>query len=215
MISIKSKKSKVLLVSRNDAFNIKNIIHYVTENFDATILVDDRKNKFPKKDLNWSGDYIFSYLCPWVLPMDLIESVQIAAINFHPGPPAYPGTGCYNFAIYQQAKKYGVTCHHLAKEVDTGNIVSVVDFPLLNNDSVNDLINRTYVYLNYLFFDITLGILKNYEMPIAKLKWERKPYKRKDLENLCKLSNKMNDDEINRRIKATTFPGKPGPYFID
>ena len=43
----------------------------------------------------------------------------------------------------------------------------------------------------------------------------KKTISKKDLDKLCELSNKMNDDEINKRIRATTIPGKPGPHFID
>ena len=50
---------------------------------------------------------------------------------------------------------------------------------------------------------------------MSDLKWERKPYTRKELNDLCKLSKKMSDEEITKRVKATTFPGKPGPHFID
>lgn len=215
MISNKYKKPRVLLIARNDAFNIKNIIEFISKNFDTTILVKDRNEKFSKENFSWTGDYIFSYLCPWVLPSNLIKSAKIAAINFHPGPPTYPGTGCYNFAIYHEEKEYGVTCHHLEKKVDTGRIISVKRFPLLDNDSVSDLINRTYVYLNCLFIDIILDLLIDKNLPVSNLKWERKPYRKKDLDKLCELSNEMNDDEIKKRIRATTFPGKPGPHYID
>ena len=62
---------------------------------------------------------------------------------------------------YNQEKEYGVTCHHLVGKVDTGTIISVKKFPLFDHDRVIDLINRTYVYLDYLFFEITLGLLQN------------------------------------------------------
>ena len=82
-------------------------------------------------------------------------------------------------------------------------------------DSVSDLINRTYVYLNCLFIEITLDLLIDNSLPVSNLKWERKPYRKKDLDKLCELSNEMNDDEIKKRIRATTFPGKPGPHYIE
>ena len=50
------------------------------------------------------------------------------------------------------------------KKVDTGQIISKT-FPLLEDDNVEDLINRTYVYLNILFFDITLILIKNEPLP--------------------------------------------------
>jgi len=136
-------------------------------------------------------------------------------LNFHPGPPAYPGAGCYNFALYHQAKQYGVTCHFLEKTVDTGGIISVKTFPIFNSDRVEDLIKRTYVYLNFLFFEICSELVNNVSLKKINLEWERTPYKKKDLNELCKLSKKMDIDEIQKRIRATTFPGKPGPYYID
>ena len=208
-------KKRVLLIARKDAFNIENITEFVKRNFNATIIVESRNIDLPKKINSWTGDYIFSYLCPWILPDSLIQKAKIAAINFHPGPPAYPGTGCYNFAIYHQEEEYGVTCHHLAKKVDTGKIIFVKRFPLLENDRVSDLINRTYVYLNFLFYEIISGLLDNITLPVSNLEWIKKPYTKKELDDLCKLSKKMNKEEINKRIKATTFPGKPGPIYID
>ncbi len=57
--------------------------------------------KFPAESLkDWEGDYIISYLCPWVLPGWLLSRARVAAINFNPAPPQYPGTGCTNFALY-------------------------------------------------------------------------------------------------------------------
>ena len=61
MISSKHNKAKALLISRNDAFNIKNVVEFISKNFDATILIKDRSKNFPQENFNWSGDYIFSY----------------------------------------------------------------------------------------------------------------------------------------------------------
>ena len=212
---MKNTKKKILFISRIDAFNVKNIIEFIDRNFDAEIITGDRNLPLPQKAIDWSGDYIFSYLNPWILPEQLIKKARIAAINFHPGSPSYPGSGCYNFALYHESKEYGVTCHLLEKTVDTGDIISIKLFPIFNNDRVEDLINRTYVYLNYLFFEVCFELLRNSHLKGLEIKWDRKPYRKKDLDELCKLSKSMDDSEIKRRIRATTFPGKPGPYFID
>lgn len=207
--------NKVLFVSRIDAYNVESIISFLKNNFKVSVFIDKREAILPEGIYDWEGDYIFCYLCPWVIPDVVIQKARKSAINFHPGSPSYPGYGCYNFALYHEVNEYGVTCHHLASKVDTGGIVSAKMFPLLETDTVSDLIKRTYVYLNFLFFEITLSLLKNSSLPKSNLKWQRKPFTRKQLNDLCKLSNSMNEEEINKRIKATTFPGKPGPEFID
>ena len=51
-------------------------------------------------------------------------------INFHPGSPEYPGTGCTNFAIYNKEKEYGVTCHYMKTSVDSEILSQVKRFPI-------------------------------------------------------------------------------------
>jgi hypothetical protein len=43
--------------------------------------------------------------------------------------------------------------------------------------------------------------------------WKRKPYTRKELNNLCLLTKEMDEKEIKRRIAATTFGNKAWAYF--
>ncbi len=79
---------------------------------------------------SWQGDYIISYLSRWVVPAELLERARRAAVNFHPASPDYPGIGCNNFALYENAAEYGVTCHHMAPRVDSGEIIAVRRFPV-------------------------------------------------------------------------------------
>ena len=85
----------------------------------------------PETAAGWSGGLIVSYLARWIVPAPLLARAALA-LNFHPGPPEYPGYGCNNFAIYEGAREYGVTCHHMAPRVDTGAIVEVLRFPVLD-----------------------------------------------------------------------------------
>ena len=85
----------------------------------------------------------------------------------------------------------------------------------MTSDRVIDLINRTYVYLNVLFYDILFDIINNNPLPELDIKWEKKPYTKKDLDKLSMLSRNMDEAEINKRIRATTFNKKFGPYYID
>ena len=43
--------------------------------------------------------------------------------------------------------------------------------------------------------------------------WKRKPYKRRDLEDLATIKTNMSEQEIKNRIKATYYPGKPAPFI--
>src|SRR5438477_88283 len=61
----------------------------------------------PTPAADWEGNYIVSYLSRWVVTEALLKRATTGAINFHPAPPEFPGVGCTNFALYQEAKEYG------------------------------------------------------------------------------------------------------------
>ena len=199
---------------KQDSF-IKIAIDFLQKNFRVCdVYLGNRKQKFPFIQPEQSYSYIVSYLSPWIIPSWLLKKAHITAINFHPGPPEYPGIGCTNFAIYNGESHYGVTCHHMEPQVDTGKVIAVKRFPVYESDSVYSLTMRCYIMIGSLFFEIMDLVLKDAPLPLANENWTRKPYQRKELEELCKLDSKMSKEEINRRIKATTFPGAPGAYYI-
>jgi methionyl-tRNA formyltransferase len=179
---------------------------------DVLIVEGERDAPFPPEARSWSGDYIISFLSGWVIPELVLKNAKKAAINFHPAPPEYPGTGCYNFAIYDNAAEYGVTCHHMVARVDSGQIIKVLRFPLHAGDSVALLKERSMVHLLSLFQEIAGLIVAGKPLPQSSETWTRKPYTRKELDALCRITPDMADDEIARRIRATHFPGFPGCY---
>ena len=142
----------------------------------------------------------------------MLERASVAAINFHPGPPEYPGIGCTNFAIYNQVSVFGITCHHMNAKVDTGDIIAVKRFPIFKTDSVYSLSQRCYSHILTLFYDIISGILEDKPLSKAEETWQRKPYKRKELNELCEIRPDMSAEEVKKRIQSTSFPGMPGAY---
>ena len=179
----------------------------------ASIVRAERGTPLPPEVLKWRGDCLISFLSSWVIPAQVLKSAKVAALNFHPGPPQYPGTGCYNFALYDEAAEYGVTCHHMAPQVDAGRIVQVTRFPILENDSVATLKERSMVYLLDLFYQIIGKVSQGSSLPESQECWARAPYVRRELEALCCITPHMPEKEIKRRLRATYYPGFPGPYM--
>src|SRR5690242_3372612 len=131
------KDLRILFLRKKDNQYAHRAELFVREHFpEATIFSGSRKDKLPNELLNWQGDMLISFISSWIYPQRLLEKVSIAAINFHPGSPEYPGTGCTNFAIYNGEKEYGVTCHHMAGGVDSGKIIAVKRFAVAESDSV-------------------------------------------------------------------------------
>jgi len=165
----------------------------------------------PEEIRRWEGDYVISYLSRWVVPADLLSRARKAAINFHPASPEYPGIGCNNFALYENANEYGVTCHHMALKVDTGSIIAVSRFPVYETDNVASLLERTYQHQIALFMEIATLILNGEELPTSDEQWTRPPFTRKQFNELFKITPEMDKEEIARRVRAISY-GPWQPY---
>ncbi|MFT3909262.1 MAG: formyltransferase family protein [Ferruginibacter sp.] len=177
------------------------LLHYP----EAIIIYSTRHEPFPEELYEWNGDLIISYLSQWIIPGKVLKKAKIAALNFHPGPPEYPGIGCTNFAIYDRADVFGVTCHHMEAKVDTGNIVAVKRFPVYEADTVYAITQRCYSEILNTFYEIFYTMMNGGSLPVSNETWQRKPYLRKELNELCRLTPDMDINEIERRIKATTY----------
>ena len=179
----------------------------------SQIYFGKRGDSFPGVDPGEDFDYVISYLSPWIIPEELLKRARYAAINFHPGPPEYPGIGCTNFAIYDGVTIFGVTCHHMNLKVDTGQIIRVLRFPLYPTDTVLSLTWRCHAYIGYLFYEILDLIISGKTLPTSPERWTRRPFRRSELNELCRLTPDMSGEEIQRRIRATTFPGYRSASF--
>jgi methionyl-tRNA formyltransferase len=203
---------KVLFLAKEKPFT-KDVADLITQHFlDADIIIGQADLEFPTKLLKQEFDYTISYLSPWIVPKKVLQNTKIAAINFHPGPPEYPGIGCTNFAIYNQEKKFGITVHYMHEKVDTGTIIQVKRFPLFEKDTVWSLSQRCYAYIYTTFVGLFKLMLCAEPFPVSDEKWRRKAYTRVELNELCRITSDMTSREIQRRIKATTFPNMPGAF---
>ena len=165
----------------------------------------------PDEIRHWEGDYLISFLSRWVIPEELLKRAKKAAINFHPASPEYPGIGCNNFALYENAVEYGVTCHHMATKVDTGRIISVRRFPVHPADDVAALLKRTYENQIALFLEIAQLMAEGKDLPLSHETWTRPPFTRKQFNELFKITPDMSKEEIGRRVRAVSY-GSWQPY---
>ncbi len=169
-----------------------------------------RGESLPEDISDWDGDYIFCFRSLFVLPKHLIDRAKIAAVNFHPAPVEYPGSGCLNFALYDDAKEYGVTAHIMNEKVDNGAVLECRRFPILPLDSVDTLLARTHLKLIDLFFDVVTDLvlggketLDKKIMSSAMEKWRGEATKIKDFEKLRIVPVNISEKELDRIIRAT------------
>lgn len=197
---------EILFIGKKSDPNAKMASEYLKQIFPkAEVIFGARGETFPEDLLMWKGDYIFSYLSPWIIPNSLLERARKGAINWHPGPPEYPGIGCTNFAIYNGEKEFGITCHYMLPKVDAGKIIETARFPVLQNDTVYSITQKCYSLILASFYRVMEKIAGGEPLPVSDEGWKRKPFTRKELDSLCEIKPDMTADEIEKRIKATTY----------
>ncbi len=206
---------KVVMLSKKNIFcSYAEAILKSTFNSDEIVIANGDVGDKLDDNLYWyNPEYIISFLSPWILPYKIIKSERKAAINFHPGSPNYPGTGCYNFALYEGSKQYGVTVHYMNEKVDTGDIIMTSYFDVARFETIETLKLKSMNHLLYLFEKILSLISSNNLLPISNETWQRKPFTRKEMLNLFEIDSEKHDqDEIKKRIKASSYPSKSGAF---
>jgi methionyl-tRNA formyltransferase len=103
----------------------------------------------------------------------------------------------------------------MVESVDSGSIIAVRRFPVLDSDTVYSITQRCYVEILHLFVELVTGFLEGEDFPSSTEQWKRKPYRRKQLDELCQLREDMSSEEIERRIKATTYGDKVWAYRVE
>lgn len=202
----------VLFMGKANDSHTDRAAEFCRRNFSRVrVVLGDWGDAFPAEARAARWDCIISYLSRWIVPDAMLAGAQ-HAINFHPGPPEYPGYGCNNFAIYEGATQFGVTCHHMAARIDTGPVIATTRFPVLPNDTGGTLLLRTYDYQLVLFYEVVGRIIRGEALPAAPDRWARAPFTRKQFDELGRITPEMSEDEVARRKRATdvTALRRPG-----
>lgn len=174
--------------------------------------------KIHKKFLKLNYDYIFCFRSFYILKKNILKKVNKVAINFHPGPPEYRGTGCVNYALYENSKFYGCTAHLINEKVDSGKIINVKKFNINKKNSISEVLKKTYVTMYGLAISTIKNIIKNpdfIENQIFKnknIKWSNKIKKLKDLNNFYEINKDIKRIDFLNKVRATDTP-KFKPYI--
>ena len=55
-----------------------------------------------------SYDYLFCYRSYFIIDNKLLKKIKEKAINFHLSTPEYRGTGCINYALFDEKKVFWI-----------------------------------------------------------------------------------------------------------
>ena len=138
------------------------------------------------------------------------------AINIHPGPPEYPGYGCYNFALLDRTNSYGCTVHQINDKIDNGKIIAVKRFKFkYDNINLEKLIKITHKNAFLLFKKIISQIIKNDYVKIKnKEKWKKRGvYTKIQFEKARKINLNDTQENILKKIKAFSYKNYESVYL--
>ena len=139
--------------------------------------------------LEWEGDLIISFLNYTNLTEEILKKAP--AINFHPGPPEHPGSGCMSWGLYSGQKIYGVTVHEVNEKVDAGKILKVRRFDISDCESREQLEHKAKTELLTLFYEHT-----------EYTEWPREARKISEIDEMAEIDSDERYTEVLSRIRA-------------
>ena len=189
--------------------NLKNFLATKTKNL--TYVESEKIFSTTPKDEVIKKQYTFivSFRSFYVLKKELINKALVTAINFHPSIPKYRGIGSTNFAMYDNSKFYGSTCHVIDEKIDHGKILNLRKFRIKKKDTIESLLKKTYPImlsqaksvLSYVFKDN--NNVKKLIKANNHIKWSKKLHNLEDLNNFYRIELKCKKKYLENKIRAT------------
>ena len=178
-------------------------------NFDY---IDSSKNK--KIDISKKYEYLISFLNPHYINNKVRNRIRFNSFNFHPGPPEYPGFGCYNFALLDEVNFYGSTIHLINDKFDNGKIINVKKFKIpykkINLERLIKLTHKNIIKQAKKFID---DVIKNKIKVNNKFRWKKKAYTKKEFELAREIKLYDSKRNILKKLKAFTYKDYKSVYI--
>ncbi len=162
----------------------------------------------------YKPDLILSIENNRIIPSSWINYMKnkIGIINSHFSPlPAYAGYWPEMWSIWNDEKIFGVTLHHISKDIDQGNIIDQKIFKINKNETRQSLYIKSYKNC-FQLFKKNLNKIINEEKIINTndYKFKSSFYKR-NLPNNGFIDKKWSLKKQERFIRSLSYPGYSGP----
>jgi len=89
-------------------------------------------------------EILISVACPFILKRPMLELPSKAALNIHHAPlPRYKGMMPTFWQMYHGERSVGITIHTMAVKLDEGSILHQESVPVMQGESMHNLIRRS------------------------------------------------------------------------
>ncbi len=145
---------------------------------------------------------LIAFVTGEIVPVSILNRLGYGAINFHPGPPSYPGWAPAHFALYNRESQFGATAHLMVEQVDAGAIIEAKLFPIPADISVLGLEGLAYAHLAHLFWRMARSFATDASPPrTLPIEWGSKKYSRRNYQDMCSIPLDIDKEEFERRIR--------------
>ena len=153
-------------------------------------------------------DLVVSFLFWKRIREPLVSHGRLGCLNFHPAPlPDFRGLGGYNVAILEGLREWGVSCHFVDEELDTGDLVAVERFPIDPDvATAYSLDLESQERLFRLFAEVIGRALRGEALPRTP-QGQGRYVTREELEGLREVHA---GDDLDRKLRAFWYPPWPG-----
>jgi len=150
-----------------------------------------------------AGTRLLSFCSPVIVPGGLLAALPGPSYNFHPGPPERPGRYPSVFALYEDAKVFGITVHEMLASVDSGPIVAAEWFAVEPHYDLQALEEQTLIHLITMFRRLSPHLaVKVAPLPRQMIAWSGRKTTKADCDALAVITADMDEVEANRRRRA-------------
>ena len=124
------------------------------------------QDTFEQQNLSeMQADFLFGF-GPLIVKPLLLSSIRVAAINFHPAPPKWPGRGSCSMAILSSDTEFGATAHTMYSKIDAGPILKVVRFQIARDEDASTLRSHAFEHIPELVRLVVEDLKHNCWQPI-------------------------------------------------
>jgi len=153
-------------------------------------------------------DVVVSFLFWNRIREPLLSLGRVGCLNFHPAPlPDIRGVGGYNVAVLEGMSEWGVSCHFVDADFDTGDIVEVERFAIDPDTATAlsvDVDSQEHLY--ELFKSVMRRVLAGEELPRTP-QGEGRYVSREEFEAMRRVRP---GDDLDRKLRAFWYPPYPG-----
>lgn len=201
-----------ILITDTDHYLVPDAVALCRSHFDEVIVVDEDDPTIEDGSLaSKPCELLISFLNEHILPAQFLTRTNV---NFHPGPPQYPGRGGASYALFEGATTYGATAHIMAQRVDAGAIILASEFPIDPDDCCETLFAKA----ERSALDLLVHVLATYcgtgKLPPPNcMRWGRRPSARKHFDEWLIL-DPADRETFDRKVVAAQHSRFAGPYVF-